>query len=161
MKRRNPLPPVKIRLPRKPKPILPSPHKPRADTGDQPEMLEGMVQDKKASAPEERLAKALNKLPSVDGFNFRQTFGAPRGLPGWFECDFIVSARGMVYAIEVDSEFTHRQKSGRSDVLHDAKVLRALERQGHQVYPSVIHWNMETELVDQKWADTTAKRAFS
>jgi len=154
------LPPVKVPRVRKPRPVLPSPQRPRADTGDQPEILEGTVQNKKASAPEERLAKALNKLPSVDGYNFRQTLGAPRGLPGWFEIDFVVSARGMVYAIEVDSEFTHRNKSGRSDVLHDAKALKQLAGQGHQVYPQVIHLNMESELIDQKWADVSAKRLF-
>jgi hypothetical protein len=160
MPKRNPLPPVKIRLPRKPRPILPSPHKPRADTGDQPEMLEGMVQDKKASAPEERWAKTLGKLPSVDSFDFRYTIGAPRGLPGWKELDFLIASRGLMYAVEVDSEFTHRQKSGRSDVLHDAIVLNALKKQGMEVYPEVIHLNMESELVDQDWSDRTGKRMF-
>jgi hypothetical protein len=154
------LPPVKVPKPRKPKPILPSPHKPRADTGNEPELLGGEVQGKKASAPEERLAKALEKLPSVEGYQFRYTLGAPRGLPGWFEVDFVVSVHSMVYAIEVDSAFTHRQKSGRSDVLHDAKVLKQLAGQGHQVYPSVIHLDMESDLVDQTWADRSAKRLF-
>jgi len=154
------LPPVKIRKARRPRPILPSPHKPRVDTGDEPEILGGEVQNKKASAPEERLAKALDKVPSVDAYEFRYTIGAPRGMPGWKELDFLISARGQVFAVEVDSEFTHRNKSGRGDVLHDAIVLQDLNKQGMQVYPSVIHLNMESELVDQKWADATAKRLF-
>jgi len=159
--RRQGIPPVKVPKMRRPNPVLPSPHKPRVDTGNQPEILGGMVQNKKASAPEERFANALSKLKSVDSFNFRQTLGAPRGLPGWFEIDFVVASRGLIYAIEVDSQFTHRQKSGRSDVLHDAKALKQLSRQGMQVYPSVIHLKMETDLVDQKWADISARRLFS
>jgi len=154
------IPKVKVgRAKGKPKYILPSPIKPRADTGDEAEILGGMVQNKKASAPEERLAKALGKLPTVEGFEFRYTVGAPRGMPGWKELDYLVSSRGQVYAIEVDTEFTHRNK-GRADVLHDAIVLRDLEQQGMQVYPTVIHLMGEDDLVDQKWADTTAKRIF-
>jgi hypothetical protein len=154
------LPKVKIVRQRPPTPLLPSPHKPRVDTGNQPEVLEGTVQGKKASAPEERLAKALAKLPSVSGYQFRQTLGAPRGLPGWFEIDFVIAARGLVYAVEVDSAFTHRQKTGRGDVLHDAKALKQLSRQGTQVYPTVIHLTMEKDLIDQEWADRSAKRHF-
>jgi len=154
------LPPVKIIKMRPPRAILPSPHKPRMGTGEQPEVLSGEVQDKKASAPEERFANTLEKLSSVDGYTFRQTFGAPRGLPGWFEVDYVVSSRGMQYAIEVDSEFTHRMKTGRGDVLHDAKVLKQLKGQGGQVYPQVIHLTMERELVNQEWSDRTGKRLF-
>lgn len=154
------LPPVKIRLPRKPRTILPSPHKPRADTGEDPEVLGGTVQGKKASAPEERWSKTLDDLPSVDGYDFRYTIGAPRGLPGWKELDFLISSRGLMYAVEVDSNFTHRQKAGRGDVLHDAIVLQALKKQGMEVYPQVIHLNMESELVDQSWSDRTGKKMF-
>lgn len=154
------LPKVKIVLPRPPARVLPSPHKPRADTGNQPEILEGTVQGKKASKPEERFAKALSKLPSVEGYSFRQTLGAPRGLPGWFELDFAIASRGLVYAVEVDSAFTHRNKTGRGDVLHDAKVLKQLSRRGTQVYPTVIHLTMEKDLIDQDWADRAARRLF-
>ena len=154
------LPPVKLRKMRTPRAILPSPHKPRADTGTDPEVLSGVVQDKKASAPEERLAKALDKLPSVEEYEFRKTLGAPRGLPGWFEVDYVVASRGIAYAIEVDSEFTHRMKTGRGDVLHDAKVLKQLKGQGMTVYPTVIHLTMEADLIDQTGADRSAKRLF-
>jgi hypothetical protein len=154
------LPPVIVRKNRPPARILPAPHKPRLDTGNQPEVLAGMVKGKKASAPEERFANAISKLPSIDSYEFRYTLGAPRGLPGWFEIDFVIASRGLLYAIEVDSKFTHRQKSGRSDVLHDAKALKELGKRGAQVYPSVIHLNMETDLVNQNWADISAKRLF-
>lgn len=144
---------------RKPKVILPMPHKPRLDTGEEAEYLGGMVQNKKASAPEERFAKALDKLTTVDSYEFRYTIGAPRGMPGWKELDYLVSSHGQVWAFEVDTEFTHRQK-GKADVLHDAIVLRDLEKDGMQVFPTVIHLMGETDLVDQKWADATAKRVF-
>jgi len=154
-----PLPKVIIRRTRKPKVILPAPIKPRADTGDEPEAFAGQVQGKKASMPEERLAKALNKMPVVDSYQFRYTIGAPRGLPGWKELDYLVSARGMVYALEVDTQFTHRNK-GKADILHDAIVLQDLRRTGMQVFPQVIHLMGESDLVDQKWSDATAKRLF-
>jgi hypothetical protein len=151
------LPKVKIRKTRPPKAILPAPHKPRADTGDEAELLTGTVQGMKASAPEERLFNALRKIGI--SAEFRHTMGAPRGLPGWFEVDALVPVHGIVYAVEVDTEFTHRQKQ-RADVLHDARVLKSLEGQGMQVYPSVIHLDGESDLVDQKWALATVKRHF-
>lgn len=154
------LPKVRIiRQRRRNSPMLPAPQKP--DTvGVESEVLAGTVQGMKASAPEERLARALDKLQSIDQYQFRYTVGAPRGLPGWKELDFLVPYRGLVYAIEVDSAFTHLGKSGRSDVLHDAIVLHELEKQGMQTYPQVIHLRMEDELVDQKTADRTAKGLF-
>jgi hypothetical protein len=155
------LPKVKVSRAKRPyTPILPSPHKPRFDTGNEPELFVGEVQGKKASQPEERLAKALNKSKSVQGYEFRRTMGAPHGLPGWFELDFTVNKGGITYAIEVDTEFTHRSKSGRGDVLHDAKVLKSLKGQGMQVWPTVIHLMGEDDLVDDASAERTVKRLF-
>lgn len=154
------LPPLKIPKSRRAlRPSLPAPHRPRLTDREEPEVLGGSVQNMKASQPEERFAKALDKVGTIEGYEFRRTIGAPRGLPGWKELDFLVAARGQYYAIEVDSAFSHRDK-GRADVLHDAIVLRDLEKDGLQVYPSVIHLHMESELIDQRWADTTAKRLF-
>ena len=159
MATRNPLPPVKIRKMRPPNPIVPAPYKPRLDAGEDGELLTGTVQGKKASAPEERLFNALSEI-GITGAQFRYTLGAPRGLPGWFEVDAVVPSRGLVYAIEVDTAFTHRGKSGRGDVLHDAKVLKALGKQGMQVYPQVIHLDGNSDLVDAKWSLATVKRLF-
>ncbi len=151
----------KVHIRRRPlrKPVLPAPDMP-ALAAEEVEVLGGTVQGMKASAPEERLAKALETIESIDQFLFRYTIGAPRGLPGWKELDFLVSARGMTYAIEVDSAFTHAGKSGRSDVLHDAIVLNELEKQGVQVFPQVIHLDMESDLVDQRLANQTARGLF-
>jgi len=152
------LPPVKVPKVRKPRDLnIPAPRRPRLDNGDEPEVLAGEVMGMKASAPEERMARALGKVQAP--FEFRYTLGAPRGLPGWFEIDFLVEKNGMVYPIEIDTEFTHRQKS-RSDVLHDAKALVELEQTGMAVYPKVLHIDGESELVNQRAADATAKRLF-
>ena len=152
------IPTIVIKRIHKPKLILPAPHKPSAKEVTSPEQLSGEVQGKKASAPEERLFKALakNNLPA----EFRRTIGAPRGLPGWKELDALVVSRNMLYAIEVDTAFTHRQKQ-RADVLHDAIVLQDLRKEGMEVYPKVFHLFGEAELVDQKWADATIKRLFA
>jgi hypothetical protein len=151
------LPKVVIRIPRKPKAILPSPFKPRGDEVEEPEALSGTVQNIKASAPEERLARALEKQDTQ--YEFRHTIGAPRGLPGWKELDFIVASFGQVYAVEVDTAFTHREK-GRADVLHDAIVLAELKKEGLQVYPVVIHVDGESDLLTQENAVAWVKQKF-
>lgn len=155
------LPPVKISIPRSKsgKLNLPAPKRPRLDNGDEPELLEGSTNGMEASAGEERFAKALNKITSVDGFEFRYTVGAPRNMPGFKEVDFLVQARGLVYPIEVDTEFTHRNK-GQKDKLHDAILLNELSKQGMNVYPNVLHLDGESDLVSQDNADRTAKRLF-
>lgn len=154
------LPSVKVRLPRRPKiQILPGNHRPQFDNGDEPEILSGTVQNMKASMPEERLANALNKNKAVDGYEFRRTIGAPRGMPGWKELDFTVSARGMLYAIEVDTEFTHRQKR-EADRLHDAIVLKSLKKDGASVFPQVLHLMGETDLADKNSAEKAVQRLF-
>ena len=151
------LPPVRIRKNRPPKTITPAPHKPRVDAGEEAEALTGEVQGKKASSYEERLFGALDKIGVTA--EFRYTVGAPRGMPGWKEVDALIPVHGLVYAVEVDTAFTHREKQ-RADVLHDAIVLRELEEQGMNVYPRVIHLDGESDLVDRKWALATVKRLF-
>ena len=154
------LPKVKIRKIRKSSvPRTPQPRRPKLDNGDEPEFLAGEVQGRKASMPEERFANALNESKAVDGFEFRYTVGAPRGLPGWKEIDYLVSSRGMVYAFEVDTAFTHRDK-GRADVLHDAIVLKSLKKQNMNVYPQVIHLDGESDLVNKQNAKQTVRRYF-
>ncbi len=149
------LPAVRVTGFRKAKPKLPSPLKPDISREDTNEMLTGMVNGMKASAPEERLARELDK--SGTGYEFRYTIGAPRGLPGWKEVDFLVYGKVQVYAIEVDTAFTHRMKK-RADVLHDAEVLKDLGKLGLQVYPQVFHLDGESELVDEKNTKNTVMR---
>ena len=117
-----------------------------------------MVKDMDASAPEERLARALDKA----GINyyFRWTVGAPRGLPGWKEVDFIISSGGLIYATEVDTAFTHRTKAN-ADVLHDAIILndRNLNEMG-TLYPQVLHADGDSELANKTNAESYVKQRF-
>lgn len=155
------LPKIKVRRTRRPAlPILSAPHRPRFDNGNEPELFEGSIQGKKASQPEERFAKALNKNKVVDGYEFRYTIGAPRGMPGWKEIDFLVNVRGMVYAFECDTAFTHRDK-GVADKLHDAIAIKSLNGQGMNLFPQIIHLDGERELDTPKNAERTVKRLFA
>lgn len=134
------------------------PPKPQIAPAEEQELLTGSVRGLKASAPEERLANALDKK----GFQylFRYSVGAPRGLPGWKELDFLVQARGLLYAVEVDTAFTHRTKAN-SDVLHDAIVLNDKELQTMgQLWPTVTHVDGESDLVDAKNSDTFVAAHF-
>lgn len=153
------LPPVRVpRIRKPPKVNLPQAPRPRLDNGGEAELLSGVVQDMEASAIEERFARALDKKRKP--YQFRYTVGAPRGLPGFKEVDFILENNGQMYAVEIDSLFTHRRKR-EADRLHDAIVLTELEQEGFQVYPQVIHVLGDTELVDQRQADATVNRLFS
>lgn len=135
------------------------PSRPQLSIDDGEDALIGEINGFKASAGEERLANALKR--SGIGFYFRYTVGAPRGLPGWKEVDFIVHHRGLVYAVEVDSAFTHRTKQN-ADVLHDAIILndRELNMIG-QVYPRVFHVDGEQDLADKNSAKSYVKRTFN
>jgi hypothetical protein len=68
-----------------------------------------------------------------------------------------VSKQSTIYAFEVDTAFTHREK-GASDALHDALALKELAKLGMELYPVIIHLDGESDLVDQQKADQTAKR---
>jgi hypothetical protein len=127
----------------------------RRGTEKENEVLTGTVKGFKASAGEERAANALNQNPKVNNFFFRMTIGAERHMPGFKELDYLIeAATGMYYAVEVDSLFTHRNK-GTSDILHDAIVLENLKHL--DVYPRVIHWDIDRDLPDRKTAEQTVK----
>lgn len=132
---------------------------PSQSADSEPEQLSGEVQGKKASAPEERMAKAFDKAGIQ--YIFRYVVGAPKGLPGWKELDFVVSANGVMNAIEVDTAFTHRNKQN-SDVLHDAIILndRYLRQMG-EMWPQVRHVDGDSDLADQQRADRFVKMHFS
>jgi hypothetical protein len=131
---------------------------PRQTVEEDPEVLTGTVKGFQASAPEERFAKALDKAHI--SYQFRLTVGAPRGLPGWKELDFVVQSGGLLYAIEVDTAFTHRQKEN-SDVLHDAIILNDQELQSMGTfYPKVIHADGDNDLADNANARQFVARMF-
>jgi hypothetical protein len=146
----------KFTIPRHRTPIaLPSVHR-REETPEEP--LTGKVQDMDASAPEERMAKALDRAGI--NYRFRYTVGAPRGLPGWKEVDFLVENNGLVYAAEVDTAFTHRDKLY-ADVLHDAIVLndKNIQELG-TIFPSVLHVDGDSDLANSANAKAYVQRQF-
>lgn len=139
--------PIKINLPGFPQISPPE---------DEP--LTGVVQDKEASAGEENLARAYSEA----GFQyyFRHVIGAPKGLPGWKELDFLVLTKGMLYAVEVDTAFTHRNKE-QADILHDAIILNDRELNSHgTLYPQVFHVDGELELATRDMARGYVRRTF-
>lgn len=118
----------------------------------------GTVKGVKASAPEERLARALDQAGYQ--YLFRYSVGAPRGLPGWKELDFAVYAAGLVNPIEVDTAFTHRNKAA-SDQLHDAIIMNDFELKSMgMLAPSVRHADGDTELASMTNARQYVKKTF-
>ena len=120
----------------------------RADHDISAEQLSGSVQSMPASAIEERAARSIAKANKP--FQFRLALGEGRNLPGWKELDFLVDNGGIYYAVEIDTEFTHRLKQN-ADVLHDAIVLSELK--GMTVYPQVIHVDGDKDLATQEDSD--------
>jgi hypothetical protein len=138
-----------------PPPVLPKGGLRRSGPAREPELFTGQVKGFKASMGEERAANALVQNPKVADFFFRMTIGAERNMPGFKELDYLIETTGgMYYAVEVDSAFTHRDK-GTSDILHDAIVLENLKNLN--VYPQVIHWDIDRDLPDARTARQTVK----
>lgn len=120
--------------------------------------LTGMVGDKQASAGEENLARALDKAGI--SYEFRYVVGAPKGLPGWKELDFLISHNGMLYALEVDTAFTHRNKEYK-DVLHDSIILNDPEINSYgTLYPQVFHADGELDLTTKDTSRAYVRRTF-
>lgn len=147
----------KFRVPGSPVKIA-LPSRPQINSGTEEERLTGQVDGMTASAGEERLAKAFDDAGIQ--YQFRYVVGAPKGLPGWKELDFVVMRGGMVYTVEVDTAFTHRGKEY-ADVLHDAIVLNDKEiKLMGQVWPSVIHVDGESDLASKENASAYVRQRF-
>jgi hypothetical protein len=132
---------------------------PSTQATTEPEQLTGVVQGLQASAPEERFAKALDRHGV--NYKFRTVVGAPKGMPGWKELDFLILSGGLLYASEVDTAFTHRKKQY-ADVLHDAIILNDKEIQSYgQLYPQVRHVDGDSDLSSQELADAYVQKNYS
>lgn len=125
---------------------------------EEAEVLSGQVQGKTASAGEERYANGLQ----AEGhqFIFRYVLGAPKGLPGWKELDFLVLTKGMLYAVEIDTAFTHANKQ-QKDKLHDAIILKDhdINAQG-TLFPQVIHVDGEVDIPTNQAARQHIRRTI-
>jgi hypothetical protein len=147
---------LKFHKQRKPPPVLPKGGLRRSGDAREAELFTGTVKGFKASKGEERAANALYANTKVANFFFRMTIGAEgRNLPGWKELDYLIeSTTGMYYAVEVDSQFSHRLK-GTSDILHDAIILENLNHLN--IYPQVVHWDIDRDLPNAAVAKQTVK----
>lgn len=120
------------------------------------EAFTGMIGDVKASVPEERFARALDRLGI--SYQFRLALGGARNAPGFFELDFLFPRAGIYFAVEIDSLFSHMDKKYK-DALHDAMVLKELDYLG--LFPRVFHFDQDRDLSSQEIADKTARTYFS
>ena len=116
------------------------------------EQLYGFVRDMAASDIEERFARALDKLEK--NYWFRLPVGAPRGMPGYNEVDFLVASGGY-YPIQIDGEYSHIGREAK-DMLTDAKVMVALR----EYNPFPVKHILYTSLGNQRAADMAARELF-
>jgi len=136
-------------------PILPKGGLRRSGEAREAELFTGMVKGFTASKGEERAANALTKNEKVKDFFFRMTIGAERNMPGFKELDYLIeTTSGMYYAVEVDTAFTHAGK-GSSDKLHDRIIEEALKFLN--LYPEVIHWDIDRDLPNAETAKQTVR----
>lgn len=83
----------------------------RAKFASEAEQLLGSVKGMDAKQGEERFAKALDEIGEVLGYQFRIAVGAPRGMPGWKELDFLIQTIYGYTAVEIDDmSFVHLGK---------------------------------------------------
>lgn len=141
--------PAQIRQPVKRKPVV----------AVEPETpLTGTVQGKQARKDEERFYNALMKEKQVTGAKFRMILGAPTGLPGQLELDFLVSTFSGFRAFELDDmTFVHRGAAKDAEMrIKDARRVDLLTAKGYAVR-QVEH--VDAALLDtQAHAEATVKR---
>ena len=142
--------PYTVKLGKKKKPPFPAGAKPRVAV--EKEQLIGSVRNMPASDIEERFAKALDKRGIQ--YWFRLPVGAPRGMPGYNEVDFLV-INGGYYPIQIDGEYSHLGHESK-DILTDAKLMVGLK----EYSPFPVRHIPYTQLGDQKAADMAARRVF-
>lgn len=107
----------------------------KPDFADTPEQLVGEIAGMPASDLEERFYNMLNRSSAVWQKYFRMTLGAPRGLPGWLELDFLVETTYGWRAFEIDDvSFIHKGESERQEGLEkDLRRLDSLKKKGIDV----------------------------
>ncbi len=106
------------------------------------------------SEAEERFARGLEKNPNVVGYWFRVPMGAPRGMPGWKELDFLVqTASGQAFAFQIaDFEFIHHgAKATAYDQIESQLIKDYLSKDGFII--DEVTWVDANKLADQEEAD--------
>lgn len=127
--------PFKYKTAKKPKPIrIYAARKPRVSEEPQ-EQLTGQVQGRSAKAGEERFYRSLLRSEVVIGLVFRKVLGAPVGLPGQLELDFLVLTYFGPRAFEIDDmTFIHRGAGEKAEAaVKDDRRVQILRSQGYNV----------------------------
>lgn len=109
----------------------------RAEPQNDVEVLDKVVQGKRASDIEERFARGLDKTASVDGYDFivHEITGA--NLPGEAQLDFLVYSGGEQFAVQIDGQFAHKSAAQReSDRIQDARLSQAIKDQVSAPFPT-------------------------
>lgn len=120
-----------------------------------PEQLLGSFRGMKASDIEERFGNALQSSKLVRNVLFRMPVGAPRGMPGWRELDFLVETNYGYRAFQTDDvEFVHRGTSAQ-DQFADLQIMYHLRNSG--ILLKEIEHVPSTKLADSKQAGRTVK----
>lgn len=119
------------------------------------EQLTGQFRGMKASDIEERFGNSLQRNRRIRNVYFRVPVGAPRGMPGWKELDFLVETYSGWRAFQTDDvEFVHVGSDSR-DALTDVIILEALRRDG--IYISRVERIQSIRITDDEQSDQTVR----
>jgi hypothetical protein len=98
------------------------------------ETLTGFIRGEPAnSEAEERFARELDKNSRVAGYEYNKVVGAPKGMPGWRQLDFLVlMVDGFYRAFSMkDLSFIHHgAKTDAEDAIEEAQIVSALSSEG-------------------------------
>lgn len=122
------------------------------------EALTGYVEGKSASDIEERFARALDNLSTVEGYEFLPVIIAPPNVAGSIQLDFLVYSGGL-WPIQIDGDYIHKSAEAKAhDLLQDALTDDYFRSQGRGAQPSkrIPGHKLET----QSEADSVARELF-
>lgn len=108
------------------------------------EGLRGIVLNQKASALEERFARALRKIGLE--FYFQVVVQTPFQIPGQLNTvDFLIVS-GIAYPIEIDGDWVHKTEGQKKrDMLRDAVIDAKMAKQGWQPIRRVRGHDLQTQ----------------
>jgi hypothetical protein len=131
-------------------------HHDRPQIMEDGEVLDKIVQGKRASDLEERFAKALDKNANVSSYEFIVHNVVGRNLPGEVQLDFAVYAP-LLYPIQIDGPFAHKNAAQReNDRMKDAILDEFLK--GYAAAP--VKRITDERLHTQAQADELVKELF-
>ena len=141
----------KFPRPRKGRPYVP---RTRPTFAKSAEQLYGSVNGMSATEGEERFYRAITKNTNVQGTLFRMSVGAPKGMPGWKELDFLVQTYTGYKAIQIDgADYVHRGTT-EEDKMRDLITINYLAQYGVN---EVVHVRAD-QLETQEGANEIARR---